>query len=91
MVRKEQLALNNENLIKEGTTLRYTYDHYQRKILISKEVMRTKHKVKSPNLFDSLIMATSLIDAVHIEQENQYYSQPQQYVEDNLFKTAGVI
>lgn len=84
------IKLNSEPLIKELLTLKFTYDHQQRKILISKEVMRKKYKIASPNMADSIIMAVSLIDNVKLEQETHYYPKQISAPEENLFKIAGI-
>jgi len=90
LVMKGHIAITDDGLIKELCTLRYTFDHQQRKILISKEQMR-KDKVKSPNMADALIMAVSLIDNVKTEQDNQYRPRFAQVAPDcNLFESAGV-
>jgi len=89
LVTKNHIVIEDEALIKELCTLRYTYDHYQRKILVSKEKMR-KDGVKSPNLADSLIMAVSLIGEIDYSQQNQYSNRMPQYSkEDSLFGIAG--
>lgn len=90
LVTKGHIAITQDTLIKELVTLRYTYDHQQRKILLSKDQMR-KDGVKSPNQADALIMAVSLIGEVKEDQDRQYaprvnYSSPS----DNLFEIAGV-
>lgn len=90
MVSKGHIAITQDSLIKELVTLRYTYDHQQRKILLSKDQMR-KDGVKSPNQADALIMAVSLVNEVKESQDKQYvprgnYNAP----DDNLFSIAGV-
>lgn len=60
MVNKHHIAIPDEGLIKELTQLRYKYDNYQRKILISKQHMRDRYKVPSPNKADALIMAVKI-------------------------------
>ena len=90
MLLDSHMALNNEELIKELLTMKFTYDHQQRKILISKELMRTKFKIKSPNLADALIMAISLIGAVKSKQDTQYRPRQMASPEENLFSLAGV-
>ena len=91
MILKGRIVITDPATIKELTTLRYTYDHYQRKILVSKEMMRSKYQIKSPNRADALIMAVSLVDEVRVEQDKQYYPVPNQYAkEENLFQLAGV-
>lgn len=90
MVSKGHIAITDEALIKELCTLRYTFDHSQRKILISKEQMR-RDKVKSPNLADALIMAVSLIDNIKRSQDTQYVpKQAYSYQDDNIFANAGI-
>lgn len=84
MVQKQHIAINNKDIIGELLTMRYTYDHYQRKILLSKEKMR-KDGVKSPNLADSFIMAVSLIGEIKQEQEVQYVHRPAYSVEESLW------
>jgi len=82
--------VKTQKAIDELLTLRYTFDHNQRRILVSKEKMR-KDGFKSPNIADSVIMAESLIGQVKEKQERQYEPHIQQYSQDdNLFKIAGV-
>lgn len=90
MVDDGHIAINNEQTIKELCTLKYTYDHQQRKILISKKVMKEKFKVKSPNLADAIIMAVSLIGEVEYTQKKQYYNQPEVQPEEDIMKIAGI-
>lgn len=90
MILKGHFVINDSQTIKELTTLRYKYDNYQRKILISKDVMRTKYKVKSPNRADALIMVASLIGEIHIKQTSQYFQRSQYSKEESLFSIAGV-
>jgi phage terminase large subunit len=90
MVMKGHIAITDDDCVKELTTLKYNYDHYQRKILVSKEVMRSKYQVKSPNLADSLIMAVSLIGDVKAKQEQPYRIPNRQAPECNLFEVAGI-
>lgn len=79
-----------DKLIEELMSIKYTFEHNQRRILVSKEKMR-KDGFKSPNLADALIMAASRIGEVKQKQDNQYRSNTPQYSqEDNLFKLAGV-
>jgi len=84
------MALNNDALIKELLTMKYTYDHQQRKILISKEMMRSKFKIKSPNMADALIMAVSLIEAIQSEQTVGWRPKQQAAPDCNLFEVAGI-
>lgn len=91
MILKGRIVITDPATIKELTTLRYTFDHYQRKILVSKDMMRSKYQIKSPNRADALIMTVSLVDEVRVEQDKQYYPVPNQYAkEENLFQLAGV-
>ena len=90
LITRNHFVITQEDIIRELCTLRYTYDHNQRKVLISKEKMR-KDGVKSPNLADSLIMACSLIGDVNYKQVEQYQErQPQYSKEAQLFNLAGV-
>jgi len=89
MIQKGHLCIPFDDLIKELLTLRYGYDNYQRKRLISKDLMR-KDGIKSPNLADALIMAVALVGEVKYEQSAQYYSQPAYSAEGDLFKIGGV-
>ncbi len=89
LILKGHIRLKSKELIAELETLRFTFDHNQRRILVSKEKMR-KDGIRSPNLADSLIMCCSLIGSVIQKQESQYFPQAQYYKEDNLFLNAGV-
>jgi phage terminase large subunit len=91
LVLKRWIAITDEQTIRELTGLRYTFDHYQRKILISKDVMRSKHLVKSPNRADALIMACSLIADEKARQEVQYTHRNQVAPDEDLFNIAGVM
>ena len=92
MVEDGHICITDEETIRELCTLKYKYDNYQRKILISKDVMRKPpHSVKSPNIADALIMAISQIGEFRYDQESKYEAkQPQYSKEDNLFSVAGV-
>ena len=87
LILKGHICIKDDGLLDELETLRYEYDHNQRKILISKDRMR-KDGVKSPNMADALIMAVSHIDNVQCEQTQQY--RPREAQSDNLFQIAGV-
>ena len=89
LVIKGHIVITDENLIKELTTLKYTFDHNQRRILISKEKMR-QDGVPSPNLADALIMAVSLIGEINYKQAHQYQRTPQYCKDANLFDLAGI-
>ena len=82
--------VKTQRAIDECLTIKYTFDHNQRRILVSKEKMR-KDGFKSPNIADAIIMAESLIGQVKQKQDRQYEPNVQQYAkEDDLFKLAGV-
>ena len=91
MVLKGHIAINNEELIKELCTLKFTFDHMQRRILISKKIMKERFKIKSPNRADALIMAISLIGEVKEKQDTQYEHRETQYRETDIFKDAGIM
>ena len=92
MLTKGHLCIRDPKTIEELlTAFKYTFDHYQRKILISKDQMKTKYKVKSPNRADALIMAVSRIGEIKYKQDRQYEPNIQTYSkEENLFQIAGV-
>lgn len=90
MLTDEHIHFKSEPLIKELTQIKYTYDHQQRKILISKQMMRSKFKIKSPNMADACIMAVSGIGKVQATQERHYRPQYTESPEESLFKLAGV-
>ena len=90
MVLKGNIEIDDDELIRELCTLRYKFDNYQRRILISKKEMKEKYKIKSPNLADSLIMAVSLIGTIEYEQTRMYQTTNFQVPESNLFQLAGV-
>lgn len=91
LVGNGHMVITDEETIRELCTLKYTYDSYQRKILLSKEQMRKQFDIKSPNLADALVMAVSQIGNIHYDQQEQYQTrQPAYAKEDNLFVTAGV-
>ena len=82
--------IKTQKVIDELLTIKYGFDHNQRRILVSKEAMR-KDGIKSPNLGDAVIMAESLIGKVMQKQAEQYEPKTQSYSQDeNLFKLAGV-
>lgn len=89
MILKGHICIKDELLLAELETLRYTFDHNQRRILISKDKMR-KEGVKSPNLADALIMAVSLVGEVKEAQESQYRPFNRQQESDSLFTIAGI-
>jgi phage terminase large subunit len=88
---KGHRCIRTQKVIDELLTLKYTFDHNQRRLLVSKEIMKSKYKLKSPNLGDATIMAESLIGQVKQRQDRQYQPSTSNYSqEDNLFKIAGV-
>lgn len=89
LVAKGHICIPDQGLLDELETLKYTFDHNQRRILISKDKMK-KEGVKSPNMADALIMAVSQIGEIRYDQEKQYVNLPRAYKEDNMFKTAGI-
>lgn len=90
MIGEGHFVLTDEQLIQELTTLRFTYDHYQRKILVSKEKMRAEG-IASPNLGDACLMACSLIGEIRYDQVKEYEArQPALSPEGNLFEIAGI-
>jgi phage terminase large subunit len=89
LILKGHIHITDEALIAELETLKYTFDHNQRRILISKDKMR-KDGVKSPNLADALIMAISLIDEIKNDQDRQYRPRQIESKEENLFTIAGI-
>lgn len=91
MILKGHLHIADDAILNELETLRYCYDHNQRKILIPKDKMKRDFGVKSPNLADSLIMAISLIEDIKRGQDTQYVSRLTQSKEENLFSIAGVM
>ena len=90
LLMKGHICIKNEKAIEELQTIKYTFDHNQRRILVSKDKMR-KDGFKSPNLADAVIMAVSLIGEVKEKQERQYEPNVQSYAkEESLFKIAGI-
>ena len=89
LILKGHIRITDDELLAELETMRYTFDHNQRRILLSKDKMR-KEGVKSPNLADALIMCVSLIGEVTIAQENYYRPKHSFSHDDNLFSIAGI-
>lgn len=91
LIRACHICIKDEKTIEELLTIKYEFDHNQRRVLVSKDKMR-RDGIKSPNRADALIMAVSLIGQVKEKQDRQY--EPEQYQqyskEENLFKIAGV-
>lgn len=91
MLMQGHIHITEDKLIDELMSIKYTFDHNQRRILVSKDKMR-KDGFKSPNMADALIMAVSIIGTVKEQQDNKYrplnnynYSK-----DENLFNLAGV-
>lgn len=91
MMLQGHVHIKDEGLLEELETLRYEYDHNQRRILMSKEKMK-KQGVKSPNMADALIMAVSLIKDFKTSQDNVYGAirEKKRAQTDNLFDIAGI-
>jgi len=90
MITKTHICIKNQKVIDELLTIKYTFDHNQRRILVSKDKMR-KDGFKSPNMADACIMAVSLIGQVKEKQNRQYEPQVAQYgKDDNLFNIVGI-
>ncbi len=82
--------IKTQKAIDELLTIKYNFDHNQRRVLVSKDKMR-KDGIPSPNVADAVIMAESLIGQVKQKQDRQYEPNVAQYSkEDNLFKIAGI-
>ena len=91
MILKGHICIKDEALLAELETLKYSFDHQQRRILIPKDVMKNKFKVKSPNMADALIMAVSLIGEIKDKQDSCYVPRRVNPPDDNLFAMAGVM
>lgn len=90
MFSKGYLCVKDERTIAELQTIKYEFDHNQRRLLISKDKQR-KEGIKSQNLADALFMATSLIEDVQKRQSHKYDSnirQPQYAVQPNFLEVA---
>jgi phage terminase large subunit len=89
MVLKGHISIPHDGLIEELTTMKYTYDNRQRRILISKDKMR-KLGVKSPNMADALIMAVSMIGEFDYKETRRYFSQSAYTKVEDPFKLIGI-
>ncbi len=90
LLMQDHICIKDKATIDELLTLKYEFDHHQRRILVSKDKMK-KEGVKSPNRGDACIMAVSLIGQVKERQDQAYEPKVQtESAEDNLFKLAGV-
>lgn len=95
MILKGHICVRDTETFKQLLSLMYTYDNYQRKILVPKKKMRDKAKRDnkkwySPNRADALIMAVSRIGEVKEKQNEMYQPQPQYSKEANLFELGGI-
>ena len=81
--------IKTQKVIDELLTIKYEFDHNQRRVLVSKDKMR-KDGIKSPNLADAVIMAESLIGQVKARQDGQYERTATYAKEESLFQIAGV-
>lgn len=89
-ISKGHRHIKTQAIIDELLTIKYTFDNSQRRILVSKEKMKSLG-FKSPNLADAVIMAESLIGQVKQKQEQPFESgQPSYSSDGDLFKIAGV-
>lgn len=90
MIADGHMAIKDQSTIDELLSIKYEFDHQQRRLLVSKDAMR-KQGVKSPNRADALIMASSLIGTVKENQDRQYeQTSVGDQKEADLFQIAGV-
>jgi phage terminase large subunit len=90
MLVKGHLCIKTQKIVDESLTIKYGFDHNQRRVLVSKDKQR-KDGIKSQNMTDALLMAASLIGQVKERQDRQYEPNIQSYAkEENLFHLAGV-
>lgn len=91
MILKGHICIPDEAILNElEMAFRFTFDNYQRRRLIPKEIMKEKYKVKSPNLADALIMVVSMIGEINYKQDIMYYRQPTYAKETNFMLEAGI-
>jgi phage terminase large subunit len=92
LLAKGHICIRDPRTIEELlTAFKYTFDHYQRRILISKDMMKSKYGIKSPNRGDAVIMAVSRIGEVKQKQDHQYESREPRYSDEgDLFNLAGI-
>ena len=87
---KGYLCIKDERTIAELQTIKYEFDHNQRRLLVSKDKQR-KEGIKSQNLCDAVFMASSLIEDVQKRQSHKYDSnirQPQYAVNASFMEVA---
>jgi phage terminase large subunit len=90
LLMKNHIHITDDRLITECMGIKYTFDHNQRRILVSKDEMRKKG-FKSPNMYDALIMAVSLMGDEKLQQDQQYTPRINQSArEESLFGIAGI-
>jgi hypothetical protein len=92
LLQKGFIALRSEKLIEElNTAIRYSFQNDTRKILQSKESLRSEG-IPSPNLCDALLYCISLCDQVRDAQERPYHANrmPTYSAEEPLLKICGV-
>ena len=90
LLMKNHIHITDDRLISECMGIKYTFDHNQRRILVSKDEMRKKG-FKSPNMYDALIMAVSLMGDEKLQQDQQYTPRINQSAkEESLFGLAGI-
>ncbi len=90
MFMKGYLCIKDERTIAELQTIKYEFDHNQRRLLVSKDKQR-KDGIKSQNLCDAVFMAASLTEDVQKRQSHKYDSnvrQPQYAVQPNFLEVA---
>lgn len=88
-ISKGWIKITDEETIQELMTLRYKYTNDGRRILLSKEVMRTLG-IASPNKADALLMAASKMGEVKHKQDRMYDHRRHIVPECDLFATAGI-
>ena len=90
MIQKGWLRIKPE-YTGEMQTLRFEFDSKGRKKMMSKEKMKTKYEVKSPNRVDSLAMAVTEIENVGQAYKEQHTDRMPRYAVDNgLYGAAGI-
>lgn len=90
LLMSNHIHITDDRLIAECMGIKYTFDHNQRRILVSKDEMRKKG-FKSPNMYDALIMAVSLMGDEKLQQDQQYTPRINQSArEESLFGIAGI-
>jgi hypothetical protein len=83
LVSKGQLKIKSE-VLGEAQTIRYFFDSYGRKGILSKEKMRSEG-IKSPDHMDALMMACSEIQNLSFEYAKNSFVKQEYYPEANLY------